>query len=123
MPLNNQVQPTTIQLSQAIEEMRDFLLGELVVNFVSEQKYNSLLAKINTLNLKCLAEGYVGYKNENPHQTLQAFMDYNSLSQNVVAYYSDPVFKKTILEKNAVLRVVDGTIKRIAKILPPLFTK
>ena len=88
----------------------------IATNSSDVQKYENLYTKINTLSIKTLAEGYVGYKHNNPHKTLSKFLNSGVISEQVLKYYTEPVFKKDIIKKNAVLKIVDGTIKRAGRI-------
>ena len=117
MSLTQNEQPITSQLLSAMKEMRDFLLDNPIATNSSDlQKYENLYTKINTLSIKTLAEGYVGYKHNNPHKTLSEFLNSGVISEQVLKYYTEPVFKKDIIKKNAVLKIVDGTIKRAGRI-------
>lgn len=117
MSLTFNEQPATSQLLSAIKDMRDFLLDTPVVsNFSDVEKYNNLYVQISKLSIKTLAEGYVGYKHNNPHKTLSGFLNSGVVGEQVLKYYTEPVFKKDIIKKNAVLKIVDGTIKRAGRI-------
>jgi len=117
MSLTPNEQPITTQLLSTMKEMRDFLLDNPInTNFSDLQKYVNLYTKINTLSIKTLAEGYVGYKHNNPHKTLSEFLNSGVISEQVLKYYTEPVFKKDIIKKNAALKIMDGTIKRVERI-------
>ena len=117
MPLTLNEQPITSQLLFAIKDMRDFLLDTPVVTKFSDVgKYKNLYIKIGKLSIKTLAEGYVGYKHNNPHKNLSDFLNSGVVGEQVLTYYTEPVFKKDIVKKNAALKIVDGTIKRAGRI-------
>ena len=117
MPLTPKEQPITSQLLSTMKEMRDFLLDNPIVTNSSDlQKYGNLYTKINTLSIKTLTEGYVGYKHNNPHKILSEFLNSGVISEQVLKYYTEPVFKKDIIKKNTILKIIDGTIKRAGRI-------
>lgn len=117
MSLTPNEQPIISQLLSTIKEMRDFLLNNPITTNSSDlQKYENLYTKINTLSIKTLAEGYIGYKHNNPHKTLSDFLNSGVISEQVLKYYTEPVFKKDIIKKNTALKIVDNTIKRAGKI-------
>lgn len=117
MPLTSNEQPITSQLISAIKDMRDFLLDTpIVTNFPAVEKYKNLYIQISKLSIKTLAEGYVGYEHSNPHKTLSEFFNSGVISEQVLKYYREPVFKKVIIKKNAVSEIVDCTIKYAGKI-------
>ena len=98
MSLTPNEQPITTQLLSTMKEMRDFLLDNPIATNSSDlQKYENLYTKINTLSIKTLAEGYVGYKHNNPHKTLSEFLNSGVIGEQVLKYYTEPVFKKDII--------------------------
>lgn len=118
MPLSKNEQYITSQLSQAIREMRDFLLDNpMVTNHTDTEKYKNLYIQISKLSIKTLAEGYIGYEHSNPHKTLTEFLSTRETNKQILKYYSEPILKKDIIPKNKVLKIVDGTIKRAEKIV------
>ena len=110
-------QPITSQLLSTIKDMRDFLLdNSMATNFSDTERYKNLYIQISKLSIKTLAEGYVGYKHSNPHKTLSEFLSAGEISKQVLKYYSEPIFKKDIIKKHRILKIVDGTIKRVGKV-------
>ena len=117
MPLTPNEQSITSQLLSGIKDMRDFLLDNpMVTNFSDMEKYKNLYTQINKLSIKTLAEGYVGYKHNNPHATLTEFLNAGNTSEQILKYYSEPIFKKDIIKKNRILKIIDGTIKRVERV-------
>lgn len=117
MSLTLNEQPITSQLLSAIKDMRDFLLDTPVVtNFSDAGKYKNLYIQISKLSIKTLAEGYVGYEHSNPHKTLAEFLNTRETNKQILKYYSEPIFKKDIIKKNRILKIVDGTIKRAERV-------
>ncbi|MFH1162420.1 MAG: hypothetical protein V1696_04085 [Candidatus Jorgensenbacteria bacterium] len=119
MSLTHNEQLVTDQLLVAIKDMRDFLLdleNTNAINFNDEKIYEEHYTRIRKLSIKVCAEGYEGYKHKNPHKTLGKFFRSGRIDDLVLKFYSEPVFKKDIIKKPAVLKVIDGTIKRGGKI-------
>ncbi len=97
MPLTPQQQHITVQLSQVIKEMRDFLLNNpMVTNSSDVEKYKNLYIQISKLSVQTLAEGYVGYEHSNPYKTLTEFLNAGETNKQILKYYSEPIFKKFI---------------------------
>lgn len=117
MPLTPNEQPITSQLLSAIKDMRNFFLDTPVVtNFSDVGKYKNLYIQISKLSIKTLAEGYIGYEHGNPHKTLAEFLNTGETSKQILKYYSEPIFKKDIIKKNRILKIVDGAIKRAERV-------
>lgn len=117
MSLTLNEQPITNQLLSVIKDMRDFLLDTPVAtNFSDAEKYKNLCVQISKLGVKTLAEGYVGYEHRNPHKTLAEFLNTGETNKQILKYYSEPIFKKDIIKKNKILKIVDCTIKRVGKV-------
>lgn len=114
----------TKQLSQAIREMRDFLLNNpsngvrMNYNYKDNKffktddrvRYKILYNDINKLIVKANTEGYHSYKHKNPHRTLSDFLKQGDVSILVLKYYSIPYTGKI---KRFIEWVFDKIISKI----------
>lgn len=113
MPLTEQPKLITDQLNHTIKEMADFLLS----NSSDANYYKTLYDRIEKLSILVEREGYVGYKHENPHRTLDEFLSKNiNVSKAVVRYYSTPRLNRVVInpssEKKKKIMIETERIKR-----------
>jgi len=119
MPLSFNEPRITDQLSQAIKEMRDFLLN----NPSDEEYYKMLYDKINKLTLKAKTEGWFGYEHKNPHKILIDFLNSNNVSELVLKHYSIPIWSRKLVKQSKpekTKRILEWIFNQISKFKPDI---
>ena len=119
MPLNINELPIINQLSQAIKEMRDFLLD----NPSDKERYKILYDKITKLTIKANTEGYYNYKHNNPYKTLSDFLKKNNIPKLVIKYYSiPPAWSRSLIKQSKLTKVIKGG-KKLSEWLAGIYNK
>lgn len=104
MSLNLTPQPICEQLSQAIREMRNFLLD----NPTDGDYYNMLYVKIDKLSIRTKTEGWFDYEHRNPHETLTDFLNSGDVHELVIKYYSIPPLGRKLIKQTKAEKIISG---------------
>ncbi len=116
MPLNFTPLPIEQQLRQTIRKMGDFLTD----NPSDECVYNTLYTEIEKLSTRARAEGWSGYKHQNPHKTLTDFIDSDDINKLMIKYYSIPILSRKLVNLSKAEKIknnINWVSSSISKIL------